>query len=281
MQKQLRITLTTSGGAVFPGTNSSTLILTGLRMNTVTEQIARLATTADIRIYGMDPADMNALTILFFKTAVLDQTVLLEANDGSGWTQVFAGTMIEAQPDYSGAPDVFFHIQATFGYFSQVESVKPTGFTGSADVVQIIGVIAGNMGLTVENNGVSGQLSNPYFPGTYFDQLKSVCQAANVDFYIDGTVLAITPANQPRQNPQPVIIGQQSGLIGYPVFQRFGITVSCIWNPGITGGSPITVQSDLPGANGNWTPLSIRHTLDSMVPGGQWKSELQCFPVPT
>jgi len=280
--KLLRVTLITGSNQTFQNTGDNTLALTGLRMRAVITAVARLATTLDLSIYGMLPADMNALTILFFKTAVLDQSVIVEANDGSGWHQVFSGTMIEAQPDYRGMPDVFFHIQARVGYYAQINPVPPSSYQGATDVATIIQTLASNMGFNFENNGVTAQLHNPYLAGTYFDQLQSVCQAANVDYYFVQAsgpqyTLAITPANQPRQNTPMVVIGPQSGLIGYPVFQRFGIQVNCLFNFAITSGAPITVQSALPGANGQWNPYAMTHTLESLVQGGQWMSSLQCL----
>src|SRR5262245_27014284 len=49
--KQLRVTLILTGSnAVFPGTNSNTLVLEGLRMSAQVQSVARLATQCDIRI---------------------------------------------------------------------------------------------------------------------------------------------------------------------------------------------------------------------------------------
>jgi hypothetical protein len=288
--KQLRVTLILENtNAHFPNTNSNTLVLTDLRMIAFIEGVARLATTAEIRLYGLLPADMNALTVVFFNPGggVLNQIVIVEANDGTGWFQVFSGTMIEAQPDYRGAPDVFFHIQARIGYFAQINPVPPASYTGATDVAGICASLAKQMGFAFENNGVKVKVSNPYLSGTAFDQLTTICAAANVDFYFipnatpgaPGT-LAITPGGGVRPNVPVVVLQQGSGLVGYPVLERFGLTVECLWNSGITGGGPVKVESDLPPANGLWSPFMLRHALSCNLPDGPWFSQLSCYPVP-
>lgn len=277
--KQLRVTLILAGN--FPGTDSNTLVLTGLRTIAVIQEVAGLATNADVRIFGMLPDDMNALTIAFFNPGggVLNQVLIVEANDGDGWVQVFSGTMLEAQPDYRAAPYAFFRMQAAVGYFAQISPVPPLSYPAAVSVAAVVEKLAGQMGFAFENNGVTTQLAaGAYFPGTAFDQLRSVCQAANVDFYFVGKVLAICPASIARKNVPTVILNPGSGLIGYPVIERNGITVECVYNPGIVGGGQVQVEgSDIPAANGTWMPYALTHTLESMSPGGAWLSSLQCI----
>jgi hypothetical protein len=276
--KQLRVTLILANP--FPGTQSNTLVLTGMRIIAVIQAVARLATSADIRIFGMLPADMNALTTIFIDGALLNQLVIVEANDGSGWTQVFSGTFLEAQPDYRAAPDVFFHIQARAFYFEAIAPVPPLSYPTAVSAVTVIEQIAKQLNVTVQNNGVTAQLgAGAYYPGTAYDQLQKVCNDAGVDYYIMGKVLAICPHGFAQQNVAPIILSPQSGLIGYPVIERFGVTIDCLFNPGIIGGGQIQVEgSDIPAANGKWFPFALTHVLESLVPGGSWFSNLQCGP---
>lgn len=279
--KQLRFTLIlASPNTTFPGTNSNTLQLTGVRSVCRIESTARQAWMADIKIYGMSQATMNALTVVWFKPpAVKNNQIIVEANNGDGWTQVFSGTMIEAQPDYRGAPDVFFHIQGYAGYLSQISAAPPSSYTGDTSVATIVQSLAGAMGFAFENNGVTTTLSSPYLAGTYFDQLISVCKAANVDFYFQGSTLAICPAGGNRSKIPAVILGPDSGLIGYPVIERSGIALQALFNPAFANGGQIQVQSDIPAAVGTWTVYRMIHYLDSLKPDGQWFTELHCWTL--
>src|ERR1039458_7972764 len=279
-EKQLRATLITgSPNTSFGNSGNNQLVLTGLRMKAVMQGVANYTNTIELKIYGMLPADMNALTILYFRQIVSNQLLVLESNDGSGWHQVFSGTMIEAQPDYRGAPDVFFRVQANFGYFAQVSPAPALSLDGPTDVATVLQTLAIQMGYKLIDNGVTAQISNSNYPGTLWDQFTALAKAASVDFYINGNTISICPKNQGRQNAPQIIIGPQSGLIGYPVFDRWGIEITCLFNPAIENGNPITVQSALPGANGQWTPYSFTHTLESVTPGGAWQSTILCQPV--
>jgi hypothetical protein len=199
--KALRVTLILAGtNQVFPGTNSNTLILTGLRTSAKVKAVARLSTHADIRIFGMKAADMNALTIAWANPpVVLDHIVILEANDGHGWVQVFRGTIIEAQPEYRTAPNVFFHLLARTGYAAQIQPAPATSYPYAVDIGVAADDIVTRMGFTYVDGGADGVLTNPYFSGTLYDQLAQACQAANADFYIQGDTVLVTPSRASAQ----------------------------------------------------------------------------------
>lgn len=271
---------------VFPGTNSNTLVLTGLRVQAKVEAVARLATQADIRIYGMKRADMNALTVAWANPPiVLDHIVILEAKDNGdpnperGWTQVFSGTIKEAQPIYRGQPDVFFQVLGVTGYFQKIQPVEPTSYPFTVDIGVAAADIVERMGFTYVDGGATGVLTNPYFDGTLYDQLVQACQAAGADFYFLGNEVLVTPQGQPRKNQPAVILNPQSGLIGYPEYSGAGLEVLAIFNPAFQCGTPVELQTSVPAATGRWYPFKLRHLLESVTPKGNWMTQLQCLRV--
>ena len=281
-EKYLRVTLILPTSN-FPGTSSNTLTLVGYRVSATITGAATWPNNLDLIIYGMRQQDMNALTVLWSSatpTAMNARAfVQLEASpDAKTWTQVFDGTFIEAQPDYQSIPDVGLRIQAYTGFGSQIQSVAPTSYTGATSVVQIATYLAGQMGFALENNGVTDNLANPYFPGTYMDQFRQLCTHAGIDFYFDGNAtLAICPKNQPRQNKPKPIFSPDTGLIGFPTIQRYGIHVDVLFTPALTLGGEIQIQgSQVPSANGTWLPYRATHRLESLQPGGEWFSSLDC-----
>lgn len=279
--KQLRITFILAGtNQKFPGTNSNTLILEGLRASARVESVARQSTTADVRIYGMLPADMAALTVAWANPpVVLDHIVIVEANSGSGWTLIFKGTLIEAQPEYRGAPAVFFHASARTGYFQQIQAAEPTSYKGNVTILQVATDLAKQMGFSLADGGAVGTLSNPYLEGTLYDQLARACDATKTDFYfIDDTIL-IAPAGKPRKDQPAVALNVDTGLIGYPVYERAGLNVAAVFNPAFLCGTPIDLTSVVPSATGRWYPYMASHALESVTPKGQWMSQLKCLRV--
>lgn len=281
--KQLRVTFILAGtNQVFPGTGNNTLTLVGLRTSASVEAVARLATQMDLKVYGMKAADMNALTVAWANPpVVLDHLVILEANDGSGWTQVFSGTIKEAQPIYRAQPNVYFQVLAMTGYFQKINPVPPTSYPEVVDIGVAAPDIIAKMGggFTYVDGGATGVLTNPYFWGTAWDQLKQACAAAKADFYIQGSQILVVPQGQPRANAPAVVLNRASGLIGSPEYSGAGLEVMAIFNPAFSCGSPLQLETNVPAATGRWYPFKMRHRLDAVLPRGQWMTSLQCLRV--
>lgn len=281
--RQLRVTLILAGGNTsFPGTNSNTLVLTNLRVAAKVQSVARLATQCELKIYGMTAADMNALTVAWANPpVVLDHQVIVEANGGNGWTQVFRGTIIEAQPQFNAAPDVYFSVLGRTGYFQQINAAPPTSYKGGTSISQIIKTLAGQMGFNFTDGGTTGVLNNPYLAGTLFDQMRKACGDTNTDFYVLGDTILICDSQQPNQRAtQPaVVLSKDSGLIGYPVYDRAGLEVTAIFDPAFLCGTAIQIESSIPSATGRWYPYSLGHDLESRAPRGNWLSRMKCLRV--
>jgi hypothetical protein len=63
-------------------------------------------------------------------------------------------------------------------------------------------------------------------------------------------------------------------MIGFPVFNSLGVQIRSLYNPSLTFGQRIQVQSKLTAANQQWDIVSLTHSLDSITPGGQWHTNL-------
>lgn len=284
--KELRFKFALSNNAVFEGTGSNVLTVTGLRA------LARVKCAGfpafaecDVQIFGLRQSDMNALTALAFQLEGLTRnTLTVDANSGDGWSTIFSGQILSALPDYTNAPSVSMRVQGRVLGYESVAPAEPSAYTGATDVATIVQNIATRMGRAFENNGVTTQLSNPYFPGTLADQLRAVTQAAGVQLFADptDTVIAISPPGVARRTPVWVL-SPATGLVGYPVIESRGyINVRSIFNPAFRFGGPVRIEgSDVPRANGDWQAGALSHALDALKPGGEWFSDLLLYPVGT
>jgi hypothetical protein len=278
VRRQLRFTFTLSNNASFEGTNSNTLVLEGLRAVCNIKTGAPLAPTSQVQVYGMKPSDMNALTMLAWTaTAIQRNTLQIDANNGDGWSTIFLGQIIEAMPDYTAAPDVMLRVQAVAQYLDKIKPADPSQYTSATPVADIVGTLAQQMGYTVENNGVTTTLSDPYLPGTRVEQLQNVCKQAGVDYYVDGSTVAICPAGKPREG-DPILITPDTGLIMSPTFDVVGVHLMVLFNPAIRFGGSVKVDAGdaVPQANGTWCVYAMDHQLESEKPGGAWFSHLSC-----
>lgn len=283
-QKRLRVTLILSAsGSVFPGTDSNTLTIENLRMSARVQGVARQAHQAEVRIYGMLEQDMNALTVTWANPPiVLDNLMIIEADSGSGYVQVFKGTITEAQPNYSAQPDVSLGITAVTAYFHKINAAEPLSLPVGGDIDTIAAGIVTRMGdnWNFINGGAVGTLSEgAYFWGTLWDQLAQACIATDTDFYVFGDTVLILPAGQARNEQPSVVLTPQSGLIGYPQYERSGLRVSALFDAAFTFGTPLDIDGKVPSATGRWFPYALTHILESRTPHGQWLTEMQCLRV--
>ena len=287
--KQLRVKLILARPGQSFSSGGNTLVLTMLRMVAVIQGVVRFANQLDLKIYGMLQADMNALTVVRFgqNVATLPNNIVqLEANGGNGWQMIFAGTIIEATPEYREAPDVFFHLQARFGYYAGVSPAQALSYANGVSAATAAQAIATSMGFGFQNNGVTAQLSaGSYFPAAPWDQLNAVATAADFDYYTEiqsqQPTIVICPKNTARQNTPTIQLTPQSGLIGYPRIEVGGIAFECLYNPSILAAGLVQISgSDVPAANGIWMPYTLLHQLEAVKPGGAWFTSVHCLWQP-
>ena len=274
-KKQLRFVVTLGTGK-FGSSNNDTITLQGFRATADIDKAGGMMMgTLRAKIYGVKQADMNSVTTLQWKTGTLiPNTVEVYAIDGAAETLVFAGNIVNAWADYQSMPDVFLHIQAQSAFFNALKAIPPRSFKGGVDVASVMAQIARDLGYTFENNGVTTQLVDVYLPNTGMEQAKDLARAAGCDLYLDDKILAITPPNVPRKVIIP-LISPASGLVGYPTFDGVGVNFQTLFNPAITFGGSIKLETDVQQAAGEWVVTSVGHRLESEKPGGAWFSNVR------
>lgn len=236
--------------------------------------------SADIQIAGMPLSLMNQLSRVGLQAAAVRNNIItVRAGDvGAGVLPIaFAGVIQEAWPDFSSPSEAIFSVNANTGLLAAMKPATPSSYTGSTDVATIMGTLARQMGYTLENNGVSVQLSNPYLAGSAREQALSVADAASIYLYFedDNGVMAICPKDKSRGGFAPVI-SPLSDMEGYPAYVGPGtIALSCEYNPQLRFLGNVVVQNSIvSGANGTWRVFDLKHDL-STRPNGPWFSRIK------
>lgn len=236
--------------------------------------------TCHLSIYGMTLSNMNKLSTLGQKiTLVRRNVVTVEVGDvQNGLGVAYQGQIIDAWADFSGMPEVAFHINAGMGYLQALKPIPPTSYSGVADVATVIKGLATQAGLIFTNDGVTAQLINPYFPGTLREQIRRCAEAANINWIQSPeNTIAIWPKGGARGGSIP-ILSPSTGMIGYPSLSPSGIKVTLTYTPAINYGQKIEVRSSLTGATGMWQIQTIAHNLQSETPNGQWHTTITAVP---
>lgn len=284
--KQLRFTFTLANNAKFNGLNN-TLVITGLRAKAVVKGSGLPAfPEADITIYGMMQSDMIALTALAFapSPAMMRNSVVIEANSGQGWSIVFAGQIITGGPNYDSMPNVFYNAQCRVLGYESLSPANPVSYTGTTSVATIMQSLAAKCGYAFQNSGVNQTLDSPYLDKTLAEQIRKVKEASGIEVYIDGNLMTIAPNGTPRGDVPVFTLAPGAGLVGNPRldYQRGYVNARSLYNPGYRFGGPIILTgSQVKTANGNWMIATLAHTLESLMPNGQWFSDMLLYPPTT
>jgi hypothetical protein len=264
-----------------------TVIAQNLRMSAHISHAGGPYGLMDLTIFGLKMSTMNRLSTLGMQINLVPKNpITLEAGDDTSdaMATVFSGYILAAYGDFNAAPEVAFHISAQCALPQAAIPAKPSSFKGTADVATIMSGLANQMGLGFENSGVSVKVSNQYLSGSYRTQAQALAKAANIAWAIDKGVLAIWPKNGSR-NGQVPLVSPQTGMKGYPTYTAYGIIVETLFNPSITMGGKINVQSSLQAACGEWAIYNVDHDLECEVPeNGKWFSTISAynpkFPTP-
>lgn len=279
----------------FTNTGSGTLVLDNSRTIVRVENSGSAVNNkATVKIYGLTPNIMNQLSTLglVFDQVPKNALTIAVSTDSGGWSSIFSGTIWHAYADYSSQPDVPFHFEIVQGAAFAALTAAPSSFPGSTDVATIMSGFARLMKLTFENNGVSSKLSNTYYSGDLRKQAQTCADDAGITLAYPEGKLAIFPKGGNRNTPSIPTISPANGLVSYPAFTQQGIILKTVFNPLISFGSLIKIESSIlsgiaaaknaamPNSSPfptTWAVNKLDFALDSMMPKGEWLSTIYAY----
>jgi len=260
------------------GEGGNTKIIEGLSCE-VTVQKPGLPekNSAEVRIWGLKYEDMAQLTMLSFRPLESQHNLIsIKAGERGGALQlVFQGEITSAFADFNAAPDVFMQIEADSGSYPQQIAEPVMTVNGSTTAEQLFSKFAEAAGYTYKNEGVTASVVNAWFPGSPIAKIEKLARDVGCELIIDdGTVITL-PAGKARAG-NATLLSRETGMIGYPVFNQDGISCRCIFNPDLTYGGLIKVESIVPRASGVWRITKLTHNIDAYMPdGGSWDTQIE------
>jgi hypothetical protein len=307
-QKLIEIDVTLAGqsGTIQPtsfaesltsGLSANTVTLTGCRASVrIRHAGAAVGCEATIKVWGLTQSLMNQMSTLGLSFNIVPHNIItVKAGDAMApLTPVFQGTIYSAYGDYEAQPDVPMTFTAVSGGGANVSKAPVFSWSGQRQVVDLMQTIATAMGLTLENNGVTGFLVDGSLGGTYYDQAQAIAEQADIQWAISNNTLSIWPTGGVRSTIVLVpVISAATGMIGYPAYTQQGIIVKTLFNPQIQFGAPVQINSSLLSSltiaqtalNPNfiapqsniWSVNHLDHALDSLLPEGLWQSTVQAY----
>lgn len=249
-----------------------TVVYSGLKCEASINNVGGASLNSlQLRVFGMSESSMNKLSTLGLKvlTTRRNMVTVAASNLSGGMTQAFQGTIAEAWIDYRGAPDVSFNVIAYSGFWEKVKAIAVNSYKGSTDVAAIISSLAKSIGFSFKNNGVTTQLSSPYFAGSAITQIKDCARHAKIGCDIGNGSVEIWPSGGQRDDAT-ILVSSENGLVGYPVFISTGLNIQSEFNQDILRGRKIVVKSSIPQACGDWYCQVARHEIASQTTNGPW-----------
>jgi len=239
-----------------------------------------------MRIYGLTLDVMNDLATLgMVYNQMRRNTVTVLAGDAvAGVHMVFYGSIQQAWTDFSSMPDVSFNVEAQTLGTEAVILADSTSISGAVDVAAQMEKFAKALNLDFENNGITTKTPPVNLWGSIVSQAAQLAKTADINWFVDNRTLAIWPkGNAGSRGGTVPIISKDSGLVGYPGFTAYGISLKMLFNPDIKFGGRIKVESDLSqllstiNSKGFWQVYFIDHHIESNLPHGQWFTTITCF----
>jgi hypothetical protein len=228
--------------------------------------------TAKVAISNLKMSDMEKMTFLAFRPLQKRKNkIVIEAGvQGQELGMVFKGDIISAFPDFNSAPDVPFQIEAMAAGWSYQIAESPTSIQGEEDVAKLMEQFAKQAGFSFVNNNVSATVQNTTFTGSPVQKAQQLAHEVNIELLIDDENFTIQNWGEPRGDA--VLLGANSGLIGYPTFTQDGVEGRSFYNPKLRLGGQIKLQSIVPKANGYWKLTKLSHSLSAYTTSTQWES---------
>ena len=253
------------------------LVVSGLRCQITIENAGGYTgSMATLEVWGMSESDMNHInTFGQIWQKITNREVIVRAGNASKNTmsQVFAGTIADANIEYMDAPNVSLYVIAQTGYGNQLMPAAPNSAPGSTDVAQRISTLAQSIGFKVVNHGVTSYLTDHYSYGSAIEQIRDIARAAQIDIAIANNQVDIWPTQNGDTNEEAIILSPETGLVGYPSCTNNGVRGKAEFNPDITRLRQLNITGSVKQGSGTFFVQNVTHQLSCQLPNGPWFTE--------
>lgn len=235
--------------------------------------------SSTIKIYGISKEHINSITRLpelgINQDAKLN--VALFVDDGEGETLLYTGTIRDACPHYTSAPDVYIEIQCVaLAFQNLMGDIPPHSFTRGASAPDMYKAVCASYGVPCVDLTVEKEIAqNPPF-----------LNQKNLKFRLDALKEAYKKTTYTEWNTVVYIynVGKEKvkytvtpkDYIGYPNFNQFGIGLKFDKLIAFRCGEAIEVKgSELDMVNCEWSIVTIEYNISTKI-GGKWEMNITC-----
>lgn len=223
-------------------------------------------TTLEAKVYGLSKDNMALLSYKGIQINNPDQNMVKVWADDE---PIFFGAIMSCYADMNQMPDAPLIISASATGIGQLVRCPDFSVKGTLKVSEIISSIAKSIGFTVIDSGVTSTVENPFYTGNAVEQITKCAHDAGIEKDIRMGVIYIWPQGGDLDAVMPYV-SPENGLIGYPIFNNYGVTFQCTYSNLITIGRRVKLKTSIPNMDGTYAVAGAVHYLSSWIEGGPW-----------
>lgn len=194
-------------------------------------------------------------------------------------TEIFSGQIFSCFANMNSIPEVPVIISAVAGGDLARTVAKPFSLEGKQAYTDILSAICKANGYNLKAVNADGLYANNIsLHGSPLDQIRTACNAADLQFAINGNNVSVWKQGLKIDDVIP-LVSPENGLIGYPVFTQSGLTFQSQFSSYLAQGRYVKLITSLPHATGTYQLFATDHYLSSWVKNGPWLTLCQAIKV--
>lgn len=219
---------------------------------------------ANLSIANLTRSDVEYLTTYmspYINPGIRKKINVYAGYDTTGYGRIFTGDIYKALP--SDMPDTWLNIEAKSLFY---QNRVPISYSAQNISMQEAGKsVANQLGLDFEWQADTQKTIDVFnFRGSKAQLIEKYNSFGDVVAFEDNGVLKVQNKNAKRGKGQIKLISKDTGMIGIPEPDQFGVKVKCLLDPSLACGDWIRVQSDrLKSVNGEYQIYTLDFDITS------------------
>ena len=277
-KKSIRVVIQKVEGEFKEGVN--TLEFKNLPIEAKIDSFGTLSMSS-LRIYGISKEHVNAITMMPNRglTMSCNLELALYVDEGAGEFLLYTGSIRDACPHYTNAPDICIDILCCTGAFSNLRANVSSNIPeGEVPVPELYRIVCESFNVKFVNNAKgTGKANNFRISASGFlARLKQIQEAYPEFTYkeINNTIFLYDTGTE-----KVAYNFTKDDYIGYPTFNQTGISLNFDRLIVFSYADAFSItDSELDLLNQNWQITSCTYNISTKI-GGVWEMNVNAIPL--